>query len=99
MLWRKINDDVLPNLYTSSEQMVISSSLQKLMALEGWSISQNNDNGLLVQKGDKKISLVIYPVLIDQSFVKNENKTIDVCISDFEVEKSLPSSYLKISSI
>ena len=98
MLWRKINDDVLPNLYTSSEQMVLSSSLQKLMALEGWTINQNGDDGLLAQNAEKKISLVIYPVLLDQRFVKNEIEKIDVCISDFEIEKSLPSAYLKITS-
>jgi len=78
--------------------MVLSSSLQKLMALEGWTINQNGDDGLLAQNGEKKISLVIYPVLLDQRFVKNEIEKIDVCISDFEIEKSLPSAYLKITS-
>ena len=98
MLWRKINDDVVPHLYKSSDQMVLAASLQKLMALEGWIISQNGDDRLLVEKDEKKINLVIYPVLLDQSFIKNEIENIDICISDFEVEKSLPSAYLKITS-
>ena len=68
------------------------------MALEGWIISQNGDDRLLVEKDEKKINLVIYPVLLDQSFIKNEIENIDICISDFEVEKSLPSAYLKITS-
>lgn len=98
MLWKKINDDVLPDLYSSAEQMVLAGSLSKLMALEGWSISIDGMDKLSLEKDDRKISLVIYPALLDQSYVRSVMSNIDVCISDFEIEKSLASAYLKATS-
>ena len=99
MLWKKINDDILPNLYSSGEQMVLAGGLSKLMALEGWIMSIDGKDRLLFEKDGHKVSLVIYPVLLDQSFVKNSVLNIDLCISDFEIEKSLSSAYLKVTSI
>jgi hypothetical protein len=99
MLWKKINDDVLPDLYSSAEQMVLAGSLSKLMALEGWSISVDGKDKLLLEKDGRKIFLVIYPALLDQSYIRSVTPNIDVCISDFEIEKSLASAYLKATSI
>ena len=69
------------------------------MALEGWVMSIKGKDMLLFEKDGRKVSLVIYPVLLDQSYVKNSILNIDVCISDFEIEKSLASAYLKLTSI
>jgi hypothetical protein len=99
MLWKKINDDILPDLYTSGEQIVLAGGLGKLMALEGWSMSIDGKDRLQFEKDGHKVSLVIYPVLLDQSFVRNSVLNIDICISDFEIEKSLASAYLKVTSI
>ena len=100
MLWRKINDDSLPFLYSSVEQLSIASSLNKLMALEGWSMSIDGTKSLIVKKDGKQIKFLIYPVFLDVNYVKNEvGKTVVCCISDYEIEKSLPSAYSKVISI
>ena len=49
MLWKKINDDVLPDLYSSEEQMALAGSLSKLMKLEGWIMSISGDDKLLLE--------------------------------------------------
>jgi len=69
------------------------------MELEGWTIKPNNNDSLLFEKEYKKINLVIYPVLLEQRFIQQSISNIDCCISDYELEKSLPSVYMKIASI
>jgi hypothetical protein len=99
MLWNKINDDHLPDLYTSSGQLHLAASLHKLMELEGWSITLDGETNLLLEKQGRRIKFVIYPVILDQSYVKTLIEKIDVYISDYEVQKSLPSVYNKLLSI
>jgi hypothetical protein len=97
MLWKKINDNAFPDLYTATEQLIIASALAKLLALEGWSLKLGGDLNLVVEKSGKILNLVIYPVLFDQEYVKNLIPNMDICISDYEIEKSLSSAYLKIA--
>jgi hypothetical protein len=78
--------------------MVLVGSLSKLMAREGWTISIDGKDKLSLEKDGRKVSLVIYPALLDQSYVRSVTPNIDVCISDFEIEKSLASAYLKATS-
>lgn len=96
MLWKFIQEAKLPELYNESEQYQKSFGLIHLLKLEGWQIQQGGYGGLLVEKDGRTIRVVIYPVLLDPDYVKNQYDLVDVCVSDYEVQRNLPGAYSRI---
>lgn len=97
MLWNFLSKGLVPKFYLDAEQFEISSQLRKLLELEGWTVIRKENFGFSTSFGGKEITVVMYPVLLDLDFVKHAISA-DVYISDYEVQKSLPSAYLKVAS-
>ena len=97
MLWSYIDTGAPPALYSDKEQMNLATDLITLLKLDGWECVKKSANGINLIKGDKSISFVIYPGLINRSNLEQLVPGIDFYISDYEVLKSLPSAYAKIS--
>jgi ATP-dependent helicase YprA (DUF1998 family)/Zn finger protein HypA/HybF involved in hydrogenase expression len=97
MLWDFLSKGLAPKFYLDEEQFEISSQLRKLLELEGWTVIRKENFGFSTSLGGKEITVVLYPVLLDLDFVKHAISA-DVYISDYEVQKSLPSAYLKVAS-
>jgi Lhr-like helicase len=97
MLWNYIDSGNTPEFYTGDEQLKIAAELVTLLELDGWKLDTSNHKGIKFNKSEKLLSFVIYPGILNQSNLIDLIPGFDFYISDYEVIKSLPSAYAKVS--
>lgn len=99
MLWNYINTSEPPSLYDTIKQRDLASALLELLKLQGYLILNDSESGFIVGYENKEIEIIIYPVLLDPELIKGSTYTKHIYISDYEVLKSTPSAFAKVTSI